>query len=86
MDIENQISHLAAENIAQQALLAGLLKSLFAFGGGQVMVAQAFDYADKVIEVAAFNPPDGAPPDYLTVAAKVIEDLRTATYQGHGEP
>ena len=74
MDYEKEIVRLAAENLATQALLVGLLNSLATSGKGDI-VETGFRYAEMGLEAAVLGIGDRIPHEQTICALKGLEQL-----------
>jgi hypothetical protein len=75
--LRRRVNELGAETLALQALAFGSLRILAQTGGGNHrVVTKTFDYAERVVEVAAIKFGKAAPPEYTLGAIKFIEQWR----------
>ena len=86
MDYENEILGLRAETAAIQVLLVGLLKSLAAKGGGDIIVKEAFGYAEHISEIIALKLGSPATAEHIAAVAKMLEQFRAAVLDDHSKP
>lgn len=81
MDVEREIHMLAAETLALQTLLVGFLNTV-----PSEVAAQAFDYADKMVENITIKAGVNAAPEHSLGAVKILETLRIACVKPHTKP
>ena len=87
MDVEDQIARLKAEAMALQFVVLGLLQGLEGSGpDGEVIVRQAFGYAENVSVIAALKMGDPGTGSYVARIAEVVQHLRAAVIEDEGEP
>ena len=75
MNQEAEIASLAAENIALQSLVMGLLNSLVTVGNGK-LAEGAFFYADMALETCCMQMAARVSGNHSPEALKVLEELR----------
>ncbi|RVQ67675.1 hypothetical protein EKN06_06980 [Croceicoccus ponticola] len=88
MDIETEIGKLAAEAMATQIVLAGLMNAINKSGDeGRAIVASAFRHADLMTELSlATIGKYGGLSQYEKHIAKVVEKLREAVVSDAPRP
>jgi hypothetical protein len=74
MNHQNGTERLAAENLATQALLVGLLNSLASAGLGDI-AETGFRYAELSLEATVLDIGDRLPAGHMIGALKVLEQL-----------
>ena len=87
MDVEDQIGRLKAEAMALQFVVLGLIQGIrSSCENGDVIVQQAFHYAENVSVIAAMNLGGPSTGTYAARIAEVVQHLRAAVMDDEGEP
>jgi hypothetical protein len=87
MDVEQELWRLAGEALATQTVLTGLCIGLAQNSeAGHALVAEAFSFADSVVETGALKLGREQPRDHLEAFAKLVDQLRHAALGASGGP
>jgi hypothetical protein len=87
MDYDFEIRSLAAETLAIQAALSNVLYELKSLDARFAdAIARGFDKAASQVEDRAIEAGKTVPPEHLTKAVRIIEELRAASVGRVGQP